>query len=77
MVLRDCLIVAAAGIALGIPLTLWMSGAVRAQLFGVSPYDPATAIGAAAGLVAVALLAAYVPARRASRVDPMIALRQD
>jgi predicted permease len=77
MVVRDCLIVAAAGIAVGLPVTLWVSGAIRAQLFGVSPYDPATAIGAAAGLLLVALLAAYVPARRASHVDPMVVLRHE
>jgi predicted permease len=77
MVLRECVVVVAAGIAVGIPVSLWMSEVVRAQLFGVSPYDPVSAFVAAAGVVLVALLAAYVPARRASRVDPIVALRQE
>jgi predicted permease len=77
MILRDCLIVAAAGIAVGAPLTLWLTGVVSAQLFGVSPHDPATVIAATAGLITIAMLAGYVPARRASRVDPVVALRQE
>ena len=77
MVLRDCLLVTVVGIAVGAPITLWLSGAVRAQLFGVSPHDPATAVAAAAGLLVVALLAGYLPARRASGVDPVVALRHE
>jgi putative ABC transport system permease protein len=77
MILRDCLIVAAAGIVVGAPIALWLSGVVRAQLFGVSPHDPATVVAATAGLMTVALLAGYFPARRASRVDPVVALRQE
>jgi ABC-type antimicrobial peptide transport system permease subunit len=77
MILRDCLIAAAAGIAAGAPLTLWLTGVVRAQLFGVSPRDPATVVAAIAGLITVAVLAGYIPARRASRVDPVVALRQE
>jgi predicted permease len=77
MVLRDCLFVAVAGIALGAPITLWLSGAVKSQLFGVSPHDPATIAIAAGGLLAVAMLAGYLPARRAARVDPVIALRHE
>jgi predicted permease len=77
MVLRDCLLVAVAGIVAGAPITLWLSGTVRAQLFGVSPHDPATMLAAATGLILVATLAGYLPARRASRVDPVAALRHE
>lgn len=77
IVLRDCVTVAAAGIAAGAPLSVWLSRGVRAQLFGVSPCDPLTAACAAATLLVVAAAAGYLPARRASRVDPVVALRQD
>jgi putative ABC transport system permease protein len=77
MILRDCLLVAVAGIALGAPITLWLSGLVRAQLFGVSPRDPATLFAAATGLVMVAALAGYLPARRASRIDPVVSVRAE
>ena len=77
MILRDCLTVVAIGIAAGAPLGYWLSGTVRAQLFDVSPHDPATATGAVVVLVLVAMLAGYLPARRASRVDPVVALRHE
>jgi putative ABC transport system permease protein len=54
-------------------LTRWM----KALLFGVSPTDVATLTGAALLLICVAMLAAYVPARRASKVDPLVALRYE
>jgi predicted permease len=77
MVLRDCLLAAGAGIAVGAPIALSVSGTVRAQLFGVSPHDPVTVLVAIASLLTVAMLAGYVPARRASRVDPVVALRHE
>lgn len=60
-----------AGVAVSLGLARWLSG----QLFGVTYGDPITFVGAAAVLLAVAMLAGYLPARRASRIDPMIALR--
>jgi putative ABC transport system permease protein len=72
-VLRLSLIGAAAGIAIGAAL----GQALDAQLFGITPYDPLTFASVPLVLLAVALLAAYAPARRASRVDPMVALRSD
>jgi putative ABC transport system permease protein len=77
MVLRDCVAVVAIGIVAAAPLSYWLSGAVRAQLFDVSPHDPGTAVAAVTVLFVVALLAGYLPARRASRVDPVVALRHE
>lgn len=67
----------AIGIAIGIPAALAAGRLIAAQLFGVTPGDPATLAAAAALLLLVATLAAFGPARRASRVDPMIALRSE
>jgi predicted permease len=73
--LRHGLLLAAAGIAIGIVLSLALTRVTSALLFGVSPVDPATYAAVSIGLAAVALMAAWLPARRASRVDPVVALR--
>jgi ABC-type antimicrobial peptide transport system permease subunit len=77
MVLRDCLLLAGMGIVAGLPASLWLSRLVARQLFGVAPGDAATIAGAAAFLIFVAALAGYLPARRASRLDAMVALRYE
>jgi putative ABC transport system permease protein len=64
-------------VTLGIAGALYLSRFLEALLFGVEPRDPATLAGVAVLFVAVAALAAYVPARRATRVDPAIALRAE
>jgi predicted permease len=76
MVLGECLVLVGLGVAAGGLASLWLSRLVSRQLFGVAPGDPATIVSAISFLIAVATLAAYLPARRASRVDPMIALRE-
>ena len=73
--LRHGLLLTAAGIGLGIGVALALTRVMSALLFGVNPMDPVTYATVAAGLATVALLATYLPARRASRTDPIIALR--
>ncbi len=77
MVLRETLVLVVAGLALGVPAALLSARLISTQLFGLSPTDPLTLIGAGVVLTIVALLAGYIPARRASRVDPLTALRYE
>lgn len=65
----------ATGIAIGIPASIAAGRLIAAQLFGVSASDPVTLAAAAALLTLVATVAAYGPARRAARLDPIVALR--
>ncbi|HWB99693.1 MAG TPA: FtsX-like permease family protein, partial [Bryobacteraceae bacterium] len=77
MVLRQSVILVAFGLAIGLPLALVSTRWIRSYLFGVSPTDP-LGIGAPILLLtAVSALAAYLPARRATKVDPMVALRYE
>jgi len=73
--LRRGIILVSAGAAAGIPVALSTSWLLRAYLVGVSPFNLATFVAGACILLGAALLACYVPARRAMRVDPMVALR--
>jgi predicted permease len=77
MFLRQGLSLTATGIVLGIGVAVVITRVMSAFLFGVGPMDPTTYAVVSGALAAVALLATYLPARRASRVDPMIALRTD
>jgi hypothetical protein len=63
------------GYPVGVGASLVLTRVLSALLFGLTPMDPATYLATSAGLTAVALLATWLPARRASRVDPVIALR--
>ena len=76
-VLRETLQIALVGIALGLPVALAATRLVQSFLFGLQPHDSATIALAAACLAGVAVLAGYWPARRASRVDPVVALRHE
>jgi putative ABC transport system permease protein len=77
MVLRHASLLALAGVVLGLAGAVGLSRAVAGLLFELSPTDPPTLGGTAVVLIGVALLASYVPARRATRVDPLVALRSE
>jgi ABC-type antimicrobial peptide transport system permease subunit len=77
LVVREGLLLVIAGVALGVPLTLALTRYVRGMLYGLSPQDPITLIAAVVLLVGVAAVASLLPARRASRLDPMDALRHE
>jgi putative ABC transport system permease protein len=66
-----------AGVVLGLFVALLASRLLQAQLFEIAPSDVTTYVAVAIGLVAVSMLASWIPARRAARIDPMTALRQD
>jgi predicted permease len=76
-ILREALLLAVAGLAIGVPAALALAQLVKSQLYGVAPADPLTLIAGALLLLVIALLAAWLPARRAARVDPLVALRSE
>jgi ABC-type antimicrobial peptide transport system permease subunit len=77
LVLSETLWLTLAGIAAGVPLALWAARYAKSDLFGISPADPVTIAGAVAALTGVAMLAGYVPAHRALRIDPVMAVRYE
>jgi len=77
MVLRQVAILVFVGVAIGIGTALGLTRLMGSLLFGVTAHDPKTFASVAMALICVALLACYIPARRAMRVDPMVALRYE
>jgi ABC-type antimicrobial peptide transport system permease subunit len=77
LILRQALLLLIAGLAIGLPVALASTKLLESFLWGVEPNDPMAIAGAAAVLAISALLAGYLPSRRAARIDPMAALRHD
>jgi ABC-type antimicrobial peptide transport system permease subunit len=77
MVLSEAGRMALLGVGIGLVTAFALTRLMSSILFGVSTHDPLTYLGVAALLMLVALAACYIPARRATRVDPMVALRYE
>jgi predicted permease len=77
MVLREGTLLTLAGISVGLALGAALTRLISSQLYGLSPTDPLTFLAVSMQLLGVAMLATYIPARRAMRVDPMVALRYE
>jgi ABC-type antimicrobial peptide transport system permease subunit len=77
MVLRETLVLVIIGVMIGVPAAIGASRLIASQLFGTNPSDPLTLVLGALLLGSVALIAGFLPARRASKVDPLIALRYE
>jgi predicted permease len=75
LVMREVLVLATVGIAIGLPSAWVLTRFAKSQLYGIQPNDALTIAAATAGIALVALLSGYIPARRATMVDPMRALR--
>jgi ABC-type antimicrobial peptide transport system permease subunit len=76
-VIRDGMLVGAVGLAIGIPVAVAATRLIRSLLYGVSSSDPATFIAASLILLIVSLLASFIPAFRAAKIDPMQAVRTE
>ncbi len=77
LVMREVALMTGLGVVIGLPIALALSRLARAGLFGLTPYDPLTITVATALLLLVALLSGFIPARRATKVGPMAALRYE
>jgi len=77
LVIRQGIVLALIGVALGIAGALWLTKTISSLLYGVTATDPVTFTGAPLLLLSMALLACYIPARKAMKVDPMVALRHE
>jgi predicted permease len=77
MVLREALMLAVIGVAIGLPAAWAATRSIGGMLYGLKPTDPATILAATLLMTSVAVFAGYLPARRAARLDPMVALRHE
>jgi len=77
LVLKEVAIMTAVGIAAGLSVAFWLTRQVQSQLFGLAPNDPATLTAASVLLAFIAIGAGYIPARRATTIDPIVSLRSE
>jgi predicted permease len=77
LILRESLLLVLIGVGVGVPVVLYLVRFAKSLLFDLSPTDPISLVGASLVLLFVALLAGYLPARRATKVDPLVALRYE
>jgi ABC-type antimicrobial peptide transport system permease subunit len=77
LILREVVLMSGIGLAIGLPLAYGVGRLVESQLFGVKASDPLVFVAAATALASVAMLAGWLPARKAASVDPMVALRYE
>ena len=75
LILREALLLVSAGVAVGLPMIFAVTRLASTLLFGLTPTDPVSLIFAALLMLLVAMVAGYLPSRRATRVDPIVALR--
>ena len=76
-ILRQAMLLAALDVAVAMPVTLALSQAMRSVVYGIKSHDPLTMIGAAVLMIAIVAMAAWIPARRTAKIDPMNALRYE
>jgi ABC-type antimicrobial peptide transport system permease subunit len=77
LILREAVLLVLIGVGVGVPIVIYVSRFAKTLLFELSPTDPVSLSLAGVVLLFVAMLAAYVPARRATKVDPLVALRDE
>jgi ABC-type antimicrobial peptide transport system permease subunit len=77
LVLKEVAIMTAAGITGGLAVALWLTRQVQSQLFGLAPHDPLTLAAATVLLGFIAIAAGYIPAQKATRIDPIVSLRSE